>query len=302
MTPKWKINHVQVQTISWCNRSCSFCPSQKLERKLELMSLETYQRVLDELAAIGFSGRFSPYLQGEPLLDKRLPQLVAMASKTLPNAKLLIQSNGDFLKADNGLLLFEAGLHKLIINAYDDDGGRISHLSEIVREIVKKMPDVKFIRGDFRRMIRLEPQRHISREVCIEDKTAWKRDTQDNWAGNVPLIPPLKQPLKKSCFRPFTQLYVQHNGNVVLCCCDWKGEVVFGNLNEASLVEVFSGELATMYRENLARKNRKMKLCELCDFKAKRPITYTLPEPTIIVGLLYIKGMLWINKWLKANR
>jgi MoaA/NifB/PqqE/SkfB family radical SAM enzyme len=286
MAPKWKINHVQVQTINWCNRSRPFCPSQKCEREFDLMSLETYQRVLDELALMGFAGRFSPCLQGEPLLDKRLAQLVAMASQTLPNARLLIQTNGDFLTADKGLALFEAGLHKLIINCYDDQEDRVSQLREIVKKMVEKMPDLEYRKGYFKRMLRLERTGPISREIYIEDKASWKIDIQDNWAGNVPGIPPLEQPLKKSCVRPFSQLYVHYNGNVILCCCDWKGEVVFGNINEASLIEVFTSEIASRYRENLAKKNRRMKLCELCDFPGNylsrfNPITYL---PRLIHG------------------
>ncbi len=133
MSYPWEINHVQVQTISWCNRSCAFCPSQKFPRKLEFMSLETYQRVLDELASLGFSGRFSPYLQGEPLLDNRMPQLVAMARQTLPQAKILIQTNGDALTVEKGLALFEAGLHKLIVNCYDNDGVQVPQRHNLIR-------------------------------------------------------------------------------------------------------------------------------------------------------------------------
>lgn len=264
MPANWKINHVQVQTISWCNRSCSFCPSQKFPRKLELISLETYQRVLDELASLGFSGRFSPYLQGEPLLDRRLPKLVAMARQTLPQAKLLIQTNGDALTVEKGLALFEAGLHKLIINCYDNHE-QASRMQDIAREIARRQSDLRYIKSSFYRMIRPEYHGQISLEIAIEDKTGWKEDTKENWAGNI--LGALKEPLRKSCFRPFEQLYVHYNGNVVLCCCDWKGEVIFGNLLETSLLEVYSSPIATKYRENLAKKNRKMRLCEVCDYR-----------------------------------
>jgi len=265
----WEINHVQVQTISWCNRSCPFCPSQKFPRKLEFMSLETYQRVLDELASLDFSGRFSPYLQGEPLLDNRMPELVAMARHTLPQAKILIQTNGDALTVEKGLALFEAGLHKMIINCYDDNGDQVSRVQKLVREIVEKQPDIKNIKSNFmhkfNRMISSERHGQISREIAIDDKTWWKEDTAENWAGNIPGS--LQEPLRGSCRRPFNQLYVHYNGNVVLCCCDWKGEVIFGNLMRDSLVEVYSGLVAAKYRENLARKNRKMKLCEVCNYR-----------------------------------
>jgi radical SAM protein with 4Fe4S-binding SPASM domain len=228
------------------------------------MSLETYQRVLDELAAIGFSGRLSPYLQGEPLLDKRMPELLAMARNTLPRAKLLIQTNGDALTVETGLALFEAGLHKLIINCYDDKE-QVSRIQEIVRTMVGKQPDLSFIKGGLARMIRSEHPDQIRREIAIDDKTWWEKDSAQNWAGNIPGA--VTEPFKKSCIRPFHNLSVHFNGDVVLCCCDWKGEVVFGNLMKASLPEVYSSSIATRYRENLAKKNRQMKLCEVCDYR-----------------------------------
>lgn len=262
------IQNVQVQTISWCNRSCEFCPSQKFPRKLELISLETYQRVLDELAAIGFAGRFSPFLQGEPLLDKRLPELVAMARKTLPRAKLLIQTNGDALTVEKGLALFEAGLHKLLINGYDDRE-QLARLQNLVREIIGKRPDLKRNRPGLGTMLRSESRDKIQREISIDNKTWWQVDTQENWAGNIPGA--LAKPLQKSCIRPFNQLYVHFNGNAVLCCCDWKGEVVFGNLLEKSLSEVWYGPVAAKYREKLARKDRRLKLCAVCNYRGNHP-------------------------------
>lgn len=270
----WKINHVQVQTISWCNRSCAFCPSQKFTRNLEFMSLETYQRVLEELASLEFSGRFSPYLQGEPLLDNRMPELVAMARQTLPRAKILIQTNGDALTVEKGLAIFEAGLHKLIINCYDNHGDQILRMQNLISEIVVRNPKIRYLKSgfmdNFNSMICYEHHDEISREIALEDKTWWKEDTAENWAGNIPGS--LKKPLRKSCIHPFNQLYVQHNGNVVLCCSDWKGEVIFGNLMQASLPEVYSSPVAAKYRKNLAKKNRKMKLCEVCNYRGNHTL------------------------------
>ena len=273
MTSQWKINHVQVQTISRCNRSCAFCPSQKFPRKLEFMSLETYQKVLDELASIGFSGRFSPYLQGEPLLDKRMPELVAMARATLPKAKLLIQTNGDALTVEKGLALFEAGLHKMIINCYDDED-QVFRIQSLVREMARRQPDLKFIKGRLARMVRSEHPDQIRREIAIDDKTWWKEDTAQNWAGNI--SGGLTEPFRKSCIRPFHNLCVHFNGDVVLCCCDWKGEVIFGNLMKASLPEVYSSPIAARYRENLVKKDRNMKLCDVCDYRGGFLLRYRL--------------------------
>ncbi|MGC8659582.1 MAG: radical SAM/SPASM domain-containing protein [Desulfomonilaceae bacterium] len=272
MRRNWDLQHVQVQTINWCNRSCEFCPSQKFHRRPSLMPLDTYRRILDELAAVNFTGRFSPFLQCEPLLDKRLPDLVSLARQYLPSSKLLLQTNGDMLTAEKGSALFEAGLHKLVINCYDDKHDRLKNLNSIATEISERRPGVKHVTGNFFHMIRPEPLNSIKQEIIIENKTHWTKDGQENWAGNVPGIHLQQKSLKAWCFRPFNQLYIHQNGNVVLCCCDWKGDVIFGNILEKSLVQILDGPLATMYRKNLNEKNRRMKLCEVCDFPGKPPV------------------------------
>ncbi len=237
------------------------------------MSLVTYKRIIEELAALRFSGRFSPFLQCEPLLDKRLPELISITGEFLPRAKLLIQTNGDMLTAKKGITLFKSGLHKLVINCYDDEKNRLSRLRNIATEIKSQMPEVKYSVGGFHMMIRPERPNHIRQEITIEDKTTWTKDGQENWAGNVPGIHLEREPMKAWCFRPFYQLYVHYNGNVVLCCCDWKGDVVLGNINENTLSEIFSGPVATTYRQNLNNKNRQMKLCNVCDYPGKLPLS-----------------------------
>jgi MoaA/NifB/PqqE/SkfB family radical SAM enzyme len=192
-----------------------------------------------------------------------MPELLAMASKTLPRAKLLIQTNGDFLTVEKGLALFEAGLHKLIINVYDDKE-QLGRLQNLVAALVKKRPGLRQIRSGLGPMIRSENRGKIKREISIDNKTWWRGDSQENWAGNIPGA--LAEPLKKSCIRPFNQLYVHYNGNAVLCCSDWKGEVVLGNVLEQGLSAVWLGPVATRYREKLARKDRRLKLCAVCNY------------------------------------
>lgn len=280
-----RIEHVQVQTINWCNRSCAFCPSQKFELEHALMSVETYQRVLEELAAIDFKGRFSPYLMNEPLLDKRLARFIAMTREALPGAQILIQSNGDALTVERGVELYRAGLHKMIVNCYDNKNDRLSRLRAIMQQIVREVPGLEAVNRDLFRMISFGNSGRHSLHMSVQDVTHWTVDNLTNRAGNTPGAKVPSRSLKKSCFRPFHQLYVRFNGDAVLCCCDWKGEVVFGNLGETSLPEVYNSDMARAYRENLKKKNRNMKLCSVCDFRGN----YALPRR--VLG--------WIERKLK---
>ncbi len=230
------------------------------------MSLDTYRRVLQELASIRFDGRFSPYLMNEPLVDKRLPRLLAMAREILPAAVILIQTNGDLLTVEKGVHFFEAGLHKLIINCYDDINHRISRLREMAGEISGRVPGLKVAAKSSLAIIRSKQGHRSALEISVHDQTSRKPANSTNRAGNVPLVRVPKEPLKRSCYRPFVQLFVRYNGDVVLCCNDWKGEVVFGNLNNENLASIYGCDLARKYREKLAKKDRRMKLCEICDY------------------------------------
>ena len=72
--------NIQVQTCSWCNLKCKFCPNSYLDRPREAMDMAVYDRIIQELRDINFSGRFSPFLMNEPLLDNRLPARTALST------------------------------------------------------------------------------------------------------------------------------------------------------------------------------------------------------------------------------
>ena len=88
---------IQIQTVSWCNRSCAFCPSGKFPVPKTFMALDVYQRIIEQLHDLRFAGRISPYLMNESLLDKRLPELIAFTRERCPDSWIAINTNGDAL-------------------------------------------------------------------------------------------------------------------------------------------------------------------------------------------------------------
>ena len=261
------IRHVQAQTISWCNRSCAFCPSQTFPIERSLMPWSCYERILDELRAFGFQGRFSPYLNNESLLDKRLVTLVGRAREELPDSVLFIATNGDALTLARASDLFRAGLDRMTVNCYDDHGGRRARMQAIALELTRETPGLRFVtHASFAEMVKPAASGRGPPLICVRDCTGFRIEELDNLAGNVPGAPIPAAPLPRSCYRPFEQLHIRYNGEVVLCHCDWKGEVVFGNINDRSLPEIYNGAIAEAYRERLARGDRSAKLCARCDF------------------------------------
>ena len=81
---------VQLETITTCNRKCWYCPNDKYGKPHDLMSIDIYKKIVDQLSNINYKALFSPHFYGEPLLDKRLPDLIEYARKKLPNSIIII--------------------------------------------------------------------------------------------------------------------------------------------------------------------------------------------------------------------
>jgi MoaA/NifB/PqqE/SkfB family radical SAM enzyme len=267
---------IQIQTVSWCNRSCAFCPSGKFPIPKAFMPLEIYHRIIDQLHDLRFAGRISPYLMNESLLDKRLPELIAYTRERCPDSWIAINTNGDALSEKLICRLFDAGLNCMDVNAYDNPAQYAAYVA-LAEHIAVRRDDItvttgyldpSFNRADLPRGIRI---------LHCRDMTSWetrfgaKLSTPDlnNRAGNVPDSRRLTTPLPLGCARPFLQMYVNYRGEAVLCCNDWRFDVVMGDTAESSLLEIWTNAAYRAYRHNLQRNNRAMPLCATCDYQAE---------------------------------
>ncbi|MEM6858425.1 MAG: radical SAM/SPASM domain-containing protein [Pseudomonadota bacterium] len=260
------LEHVQVQTASWCNRTCAFCPSGTFDIPKTFMADEVLDRLSSELRRLGFAGRFSPYLMNEPLLDKRLHERLSRVRSVLDKATFFISTNADALSLELGLSLFDAGLDRMLVNLYDADGAARDRAVGVISALAKAKPDLRIVKDTAFPELVDTPDITGEKLIAVSDASSWKVDELTNRAGNVVDAAVPAEPLKASCYRPFRQVYVRYTGDVVLCCCDWRGEVVFGNVMEADLDVILGGRLANTYRDHLRRKDRNLPLCRSCDF------------------------------------
>src|SRR4030042_6384200 len=67
-----KLN-IQIQTNSFCNGKCRFCPYQGSwhQKNPGEMSWENYRKIIQNLKQLKIA-KFCPYLENEPLLDKEI--------------------------------------------------------------------------------------------------------------------------------------------------------------------------------------------------------------------------------------
>jgi len=54
------------------------------------------------------------------------------------------------------------------------------------------------------------------------------------------------------------------NGDVVICCIDYEGEQVIGNINNQSLFEILNSEIACQIKRDFANHIVSLKKCQYC--------------------------------------
>lgn len=222
-----------IETYGYCNRQCSFCfnaPRFK-KRKQGIMPEWLWNKLIDDLVDMDYTGRIGPYLYGEPLMDKRLPELIGYASERLEGA-IVIATNGDFLTAQLLEKLIKNGLTYLLVTEYDEE------LS----------PEILCLKANYPEYIRY---RHYSQVNDFIDRAG-------KIFGNKTIY-------HEPCLRQAKQLAINWEGKVLLCCCDYYGEHMFGNVNTQSLKEIWNSKKFKKVRNWLNRGQReKVNICKYC--------------------------------------
>lgn len=260
-------DNIQIQTIEFCNLKCDFCPNHyliwdRLDDKrngtpYKLMSIENYTKLIKNLAKFNYSGRISPYLMNEPLMDKeRMVDLIGIAKKYLPNSFLTINTNGTGLTVDLMRDMIKAGMDKIQIDDYFDD--------KYATRMLKVMEHFQ----NEKVHILLSSNYNVKQARNKNDKNKiphYGPYTYWNRGGLVNVNPDIPVP-QKDCKYPSTQMFIKWNGEALLCCCDWEYKVVHGNVFETSIEDVWTNGSYQHYRDTLAKGRRdKLEMCRLCN-------------------------------------
>ena len=257
---------IHIETNSFCNRSCSFCPQSEYDIA-EKMDDETFSKIVKDLKNINFDGLAGLYMRNEPLIDKKLSIRIKELKEACPDCVVYLSSNGDLIDIEKIHILFSNGLGSLGIQAYDGQD-QIIKFEEMIQDFLSKNEKIIFLKKKPKSL-------YGGQYIWITDKTSIESNDSEesiqfeltNRAGNVKNLDKVIKPLPLMCDRPFKQLCITAAGKAVLCSSDWLTEVVVGDVRDTSLNDIWFGEKLQSYRENLANYNRNQKLCLSCSYR-----------------------------------
>ncbi|HAX75713.1 MAG TPA: hypothetical protein DCY88_07740 [Cyanobacteria bacterium UBA11372] len=224
---------VLIETQSTCNRRCWFCKFGQPQSRAETKRLSDalIAKIADNLAYLNFAGRISPFGINEPLLDSRIVSIVRKFRQACPRAYISLISNGDALNQDLLWALLDAGMDAIAISIYDPKA-RDRLRDAIAPELLGAIA-----------FIDMEVPRYL-----------------ENRAGSIPGFSPVEAP----CQRPSNMLVIKASGDIVICCADMYGDIVLGNIEQASLEEIWFSDRFRSIRKKLNQSRVGLELCEKC--------------------------------------
>jgi radical SAM protein with 4Fe4S-binding SPASM domain len=272
-----------VEPANYCNLSCPHCPTgrkliEKTDKRLSVSDFKEYiDALLPELMYLNL------YFQGEPLLNKELPEMISYASGK--GIFTCVSTNGNALTEDVVKSLSHSGIGRLIISL---DGATAESYTQYR------------VGGDFDKVVRgislavryglpvevqclllstteneIDTLKSLCKSLGVRRLVFKKAQFYDNYL--VPknpknlrykrdtsgvLVPKAK--LKNKCWRLFSTIVIDVDGNVPACCFDKSGKYSFGNLKEVALQKVWLGEKARRFRQTILRKRKSIDICNNC--------------------------------------
>ena len=265
---------VEVHLTELCNMKCSFCPRAHGYPNLnQHMTLDTFKLVIDQMSTFDFSDRtnWSPNIQkglwlepegklrlhfagrGEPALHPQFREILEYAifrrDTDMPHLWIKVSTNGS--RIDEYYDLYKK-LDNVNFSVYDES--KISF-----QNARSKYPDIRV-------------SDRTTKSVFENPK---KFRILNNRGGSVPLEDINRDEYKghskwgKICHKPFNMIYVNWDGDYVLCCNDWRKTDHFTNIHDVSMKEFWNNDPGlNAYRQELINGRRTYQPCKTC---VKRP-------------------------------
>jgi sulfatase maturation enzyme AslB (radical SAM superfamily) len=265
---------VQIESTNLCNAKCVFCPRDEMHRRQGVMDFDLFRKIADECAALGITHvRMHNY--GEAFLDRQLVEKVRYA-KSRGIAEVGMISNGSLITEDVARAMIEAGLDAINISVdaagkevfertrvhldYDTVIDNIRTLARLRQEMGRKRPRLilSFVRqhdsADERAFI--EEWSRVADKVHVTDL--------HNWAGTLNAQSDVNYP----CYRLWLTFTVLWDGRVSLCCADFDGRNVLGDLRTQTIAQVWNSPAYRAVRRQHLQSGGP-EICRSCDLPKK---------------------------------
>lgn len=281
---------VAIDPSNLCNFRCNFCAIQYKEEKLnfkkQFMSFELFKKIIDDLKA--FPEKLKVLRingQGEPLLNPDICDMIRYAKESHVADYIETITNGSRLNPSLNRKLIDSGIDRIRISveALDREGyQKIAGVEMDFEEFLANIEDLHDISGQCEIYCKIVDVAVPTEELKNKFFELFGKICDRIFIDNVvPLWSDFDevnavvgkgggvhgQKIKNVtvCPYPFYSLIINSDGDVTVCCADWKRKLVLGNLQGKSLLEIWQGnELRHFWIQMLKGNKNQYEMCAKC--------------------------------------
>lgn len=280
-----------VEPSGKCNLACTFCDlhSGRIEGVESLkgqMTEQTFTRIVDQLAAMPFALKEMLFHgNGEPLLNKKLPDFIRLAKARSVTKKCRLTTNGTMLTPKNLERVIDAGVDEIHVSLdvvdrqgykelkgadlYDKVAANLDHAIAYLEKYAKCPLYIKHAPphrdGDY------GFTREMS-DAVIEKYRSRAENSDIIHLRALPLVTmqdgkkDQKRQYNRPCEIPFYSFFAKYDGRISACCADLFSDLELGNVYNETLDDMLNGEeLRRIRRIHLSGDLSELPLCQYCE-------------------------------------
>lgn len=283
-----------------CNFKCRFCPTSDRDlmkavgRPWKQLSFDLFTKIADDMLA--FPNKVEVlrlYKDGEPLLNKRLVDMIKYAKDIGASNRIDTTTNASLLNKEKGKAIADAGLDRINISVYGMTNDHYKNFSGVKLEFERVLGNIRDfyeIRGNCEMLVKIngdtlspeEKQMFLDQFGDYADKihiehimSCWPefelRGVEVNSSKGI-----YGQEIKEidACPYPFYSFSINSDGLVSVCFLDWGRKMIVGDVKEQSVQEIWDGKQMRSYRKMFLEGKRKQhQTCGNCG-----QMTHGLPD------------------------
>ncbi|WP_157143197.1 radical SAM/SPASM domain-containing protein [Brachyspira pilosicoli] len=275
---KENLRRIEIETHSYCNRQCWFCPNSVIDRHSQNIELDEnlYLKIIDNLKEIDYSYEINFHRFNEPLANKELIlKRIKQARTNLPKIQIGILTNSDYLTKDYLDELKIAGVNFVLMSYYFNKNENYNK-DEIVNIKMKKLIDKLGL--SIIHILDSNDGNRVDVVLNYDGMSVMYKASDFTKMGNtrggvVKGVHSVENRLFR-CFFPFSDMYVDYNGNFMPCCnlrsdVESHKDFIIGNIKDSTLFELFTNKKISDIRKYLVYNSTKHSPCNECYYESE---------------------------------
>ncbi len=270
------VYYIDIETSSQCNRTCHYCPNSQNDRISSNSFLEDnkFKGFVNDLGIIDYRQELHFVGFNEPLLfmDNILAKIV-LARKSVPRAKIVVFTNGDYLKPEGLDQLIAAGTDELIISVHlplnrpYSDESIFTRINKIAKRLGTPITPLAYVKDT------MISARLVHSGIAITIRQTDYERLGSNRAATLDAVGEQIETRTAACLMPIYQFIVGHQGAVVPCCVmvsddPRNAKFIVGRLQQApSIFDIYCNRSFVEWRRSLFNLAPKNAPCEKCNWE-----------------------------------